>query len=481
MTKKRTKVSDSPLCDPERYFNDGHFQPAILAQDLVDELTIITLTSTKEIFEWIDGCYIGGSEGESNLLSYLMGILGDRLAKISQHHITELLNQIRLRSYQSYEIFDSDLDLLPVKNGVLNTRTGEFEGYNKTKHFFLFQLPVNYDPKADCPVFKAFVSEIVYPTDVLVVQEVFGYCLWRDGLVSIKKAIMMLGIGDNAKSTLLFVLVSMLGKENVEAISLTNLAENRFASANLRGKLANIHPDLPDKSLRETGQFKGLTGDDPMPYEIKHGGQGKFINRAKFIFAANKLPDAQDESPAYYTRWAIVNFPYQFVRGKEHLSSVERLAKDKQKLKAGMTTPEELSGVLNWSLEGLRRLQANGCFTNEISTDKMKDLYVRLANSLKAFLLDMCDVTADLDDHLSKEEFYQTYARYCEDRRLMPFTKEKVGRDLPSCHPGKVVAGRDYVGKDRAPTWRGIHLKNKDELAASEDQMTLDQSGEADG
>jgi putative DNA primase/helicase len=464
----RVDLEDSALCDSERYFNEGHFQPALLAQDLVDELTIITITSTKEIYAWENGCYVGGAEGESELLSWLKGILQGKLDKISRNHVAELMSQVRLRSFCPYEIFDSNLDLLPVKNGVLNTQIGEFEPYQKDKHYFLFQLPVQYDPLAKAPHFEKFVSEIVYPGDIPVVQEIFGYCLWRNGLTSMKKAVMLLGSGDNGKSLLLSVLTAMLGERNVKAITLTDLSENRFARAWLRGKLANINPDLPDKALKETGGFKGLVGDDVMPYEIKHGGGGEFVNRAKPIFSANKLPDANDDTDAYYTRWIILNFPYQFVRSwnEKTSSSIERPAVDKGKLKADLINDSELSGILNWALVGLKRLRENGRFTNELSSDKMREIYVKLANSLKAFVIDQCDVTGVLTDFHSKDELYVSYARYCQDKNLMPMTKEKVGRELPRCDPGKIVQGRDQIGKERPTTWRGIRLKKQDEPKA---------------
>lgn len=467
----RTDFTDSPLCDAERYFVEGRFEPARLAQDLVDELTIITLTSTKEIFGWDNGCYVGGADGESSLLAYLKGILGDRLDKISRNSVAELMNQVRLRSYQSYDVFETDLDLLPLKNGVLNIQTGEIEDYRKGKHYFMFQLPVNYVPEAKSPHFEKFVSEIVYPADIPVVQEIFGYCLWRNGLTSMKKAVMLLGSGDNGKSLLLSVLTAMLGEKNVKAITLTDLSENRFACAWLRGKLANINPDLTDKALKETGRFKGLVGDDMMPYEIKHGGGGEFLNRAKPIFSANKLPDSPDNSDAYYTRWIILNFPYQFVRGKV-VSSIERPAANKATLKADLIG--ELSGILNWALVGLKRLRELGRFTNELSTDKMREIYEKLANSLKAFVIEQCDVTNNPSDFLSKEEFHVTYARYCQDKKLMPMTKEKVGRELPRCNPGQITQGRDTIGKERLVTWRGIRLKTSDEFAPDDDESTID-------
>jgi len=463
-------IEETPLGSPEDYFDDNRFKAPRFAKDLVEAFTLITIEETDEIYGWNGGCYEGGASGENSIKAMLPGILGDKLLKISQHGINEVMVHVRLQSYRPYSVFESNLDQLPLKNGVLNIETGELESYGDLKHFFLFQMPVDYDPTADCPIFKNFVSEIIYPADVPLAQEIFGYCLWRDGMATLKKAIMFLGAGDNGKSLLLSVLVSLLGERNVSAISLSNLAENRFASARLRGKLANVHPDLPDKALRDTGQFKGLIGDDIMPFEIKHGGGGEFRNRAKLIFSANKLPDAQDDSDGYYTRWVILNFPYEFVRGKRQLSEIERPQKDKSQLKAGFTN--ELSGILNWSLEGLRRLQTNGCFTNEISTDKMRELYVKLANSLKAFIIDKCVVTGKLDDYLSKDDFYTQYIVYCQDRKLAAFTKTKVGRDFPGCYPGQVTGGRDFVRGERPPSWRGIRLRKKEE-ALDDNQQKL--------
>jgi putative DNA primase/helicase len=465
-------IEETPLCSPEDYFDGDRFKAQRFAKDLVEYFTLITVEETDEIYGWNGGCYEGGASGENIVKAKLPGLLRDMVLKLSQHHINEVIAHVRVQSYRPYGIFDSNLDQLPLKNGVLDIKTSELEPYGNLKHFFLFKLPVDYDPTADCQAFKDFVSEVVYPADVPVVQEIFGYCLWRDGMASIKKAIMLLGTGDNGKSLLLSVLISLLGERSVSATSLSNLAENRFASARLRGKLANVHPDLPDKALRDTGQFKGLIGDDIMPFEIKHGGGGEFRNRAKLIFSANKLPDAQDDSDGYYTRWVILNFPYAFVRGKKDLVGIERLQKDKNQLKSKLTAPKELSGILNWSLEGLRRLQVNGCFTNEISSDKMRDLYVKLANSLKAFVIDKIAATGKPDDYLSKDDFYRDYIIYCQDRKLAAFTKTRVGRDLPDCCPGQITSGRDYVRGDRPPTWRGVRLR-KDEKASEDSQQIL--------
>jgi len=44
---------------------------------------------------------------------------------------------------------------------------------------------------------------------------------------------------------------------------------------------------LPSKALRETGYFKGLTGEDPLSPDRKNKERITFENYAKLIFSAN--------------------------------------------------------------------------------------------------------------------------------------------------------------------------------------------------
>lgn len=457
--RAKLEFEDTPLEDAENYFADDKFQPGKLAKDMVENIPVLTVIETNEVYVWDEGRYIGGPAGENHVLSMLKPILGGRLLEVSKHQKNEFVAHLRLWNLRHHAIFNTDAHLLPLRNGVLDINTRELGRYYHNRHFFLFQIPVNYDANADCPRFKQFVSEIVYPADIPVIQEMFGWCLWRGGYESLKKAIMLVGDGDNGKSLLLSVLREFLGRKNVSATALASLSENRFASAGLRGKLVNIHPDLPDRALRETGQFKGLTGGDLMPFEIKHGGSGEFINDAKLIFAANKLPDARDDTDAFFGRFIIINFPYQFVSGRPEYDENERPARDKNQLLSELTTPGELSGIHNWALEGLARLRGQGRFSNDMSIQEMRDKYERLANPIKAFVSDCYEIGTKDSDCISKDDFYREYVAYCRDRNLLPERKEKLGRLLPQYYPGQVIAGRDMIGGSRLTTWRGIKVR----------------------
>ena len=92
--------------------------------------------------------------------------------------------------------------------------------------------------------------------------------------------------GANGKSTFFRVLESLFGKNNVSFESINNLEWNRFAAAELDGKLANIHSDISNDEISRTGLLKQLITGDPMTVERKHRDPFTLANYAKLFFHA---------------------------------------------------------------------------------------------------------------------------------------------------------------------------------------------------
>lgn len=123
-----------------------------------------------------------------------------------------------------------------------------------------------------------------------VVQEVFGYCLYRG--YPFRKLFLFLGSEGVGKSVLLKVLFHFLGgEENVSGEEIQKLVNTRFAQYQLYQKLANIYADVPTKPLRKNAYLKMLTGGDLISAEIKRvQDRVKFYNYAKLIFSGNEPP-----------------------------------------------------------------------------------------------------------------------------------------------------------------------------------------------
>jgi len=308
------------------------------------------------------------------------------------------------------------------------------------------RIPVKYDPSADCLKIRNFLSEILQEEDIPVIEELFGYCLFRRYFIH--KAFMFVGSGNNGKTTLIHLLERFLGEENVSNEPLHALSENRFAAAKLTGKLANTYADLPARALKETGIFKALTGEDRITAEEKFKKPFEFRNTAKLIFSCNELPPTYDSSDAFFNRWIILNFPNKFEGEKADPHILDKL-----------TTEQELSGLLNLALEGLKRLLQRGDFSRSISTEEAREQYIRMSDPLAAFV-EEC-VEEDPNVWISKDEFYAAFCEYCREKRLPIISKSVVGRRLPQLL--RVENYRPKVGGARITAWRGIRLKKEEQ------------------
>jgi len=417
---------------PEKYFDDRKFVPKLLAEELMREHHFITMKDTDVVYVFNDGFY--QPYGEILIKQQCKARLGKEYRK---NRAEEVIDYIKVSTYINRK--EEPPNLIPLANGVLDLHTMELKPYNPD-HMFFNKIPVKYDPKADCPNIKRFLNEVTATKeDIDILLEVIGFCLYREYIIA--KALMLVGGGSNGKSTFLNLLKAFLGKENVSGRSLQELEENRFAKADLHHKLANIYADLPDKALWRTGTFKMLTGRDLITAERKFQHSFTFENYAKLLFSANKVPEAYDDSDAFFRRWLILVFPNQFINEKADPYILQKL-----------TTPEELSGLLNLVLPALKRLLEKGQFSYSRTTEEIREDYTRKSSPIAAFVMDCLEV--DSDAFIIKQDLYNAFAVYCRERKIPCVTKDTFFKNLPQHIP--VIDHRPKINGVRVVTFKGI-------------------------
>jgi len=333
---------------------------------------------------------------------------------IRKNLVSEITGFIQRETYKDRSEFDENRELIACENGVLNVITGELTPFSGDE-LMMVKLPVKYVPGADCPKFKKFLSEVIDAENVQLVEEMIGYCLYRD--YNYHKAFMLWGEGRNGKSTLIKVIKALLGQKHIISISLQEIEESHFIKGNLYGKLANLYADLDQKALKSTGKFKMLVGGDNITADRKFRDIFSFKNYAKMIFSANTFPIAPDDTEAFFRRWVILPFPRKF-EGKE----------DNKNLEAELCTQEELSGILNLALTGLKRLLTNGDFSTEQTTQEARTLWIRNSDSVQAFYMDMLETS--FTERIPKSTLLTAYYDYCKAQKLMPVSENSFYRDF---------------------------------------------------
>jgi len=171
---------------------------------------------------------------------------------------------------------------------------------------------------------------------------------------------MFVGFGRNGKSKTIELMKRFIGAENSSSLPLRALHEESFSLSELFGKMANLSADLSRTDLKETGIIKSLIGRDTIQAKRKYLRDLNFVNYAKMVFGANELPKIYDTTDGFWTKWILIEFPYKFI-SKEIYNSLKGEDKKTHKIMdidiiKKITTKEELSGLLNYALDGLDRI-----------------------------------------------------------------------------------------------------------------------------
>lgn len=414
----------------------GHEMWHAAAQVLIDREHLRTIRENGEILHYQDGIWVPGEPTVEELAQRLLGHHG------SDHAIKEVKGRIRrLTGIDGAEMGVPD-GLIPVENGVVElTPDGPRLRDHSPDHRALSKLPIQFDPEATSDRFDEFLEEVVAPDDARVLQEFVGYIVCDRGMPR-HRALLLLGEGRNGKSTFLRVVAALVGDDNLAHHSLQDLATTRFAAADLYDKLANLHADISDRDLKHPGHLKALVGGDKIQAERKYQNSFSFGNTAKLIFSANTTPTTSDDSPAFFARWLLVPFPNTF-RADDPRTDPQ--------LGEKLTAPEELSGVLNWAIEGYHRLVDQDGFSKDLPPEATRDLWRAYGGPIGAFM--QARLTREPGAWLPQKTVHDELVKFCYERSEVAPSKHKLTTVLKSWG---VETSQRRDGDERPRTYEGL-------------------------
>lgn len=432
--KDKNKVV--PIRDPDvaRYFDGKVFIPRKLAEEIAQENPVFHDGNFLYMYE--DGVY------KTNAQQKIQQIAQEKLKdEARRNRIEETLYY--LRSYRLVQPRDlnSDKSLINVKNGLYNWQDNVLHAHTP-QYLSTIQLNVSYDPNAESPAFNNFIYSILSDDAIPMAIEIIGYSMVLD--TRLKKAVMLTGVGNNGKSVLIYAIEELLGASNISNIELQRLEADKFAKAQLYGKLANTFSDLSARIMESSNALKTITSGDVISGEFKGRDSFSFTPAATLIFSANEIPTSKELDPAFFDRWVILDLPRSF---KPH--------EQNKNLKYEITTEEEKSGIFNQAIEGLKRVVENGQLTPSESSYRRKEQYQREADNVLLFVDEECVIHHNA--MYPKDKLYEAYKRFCLDNGYRSLGKIKYNRRLKNKFP--------ELKDNKRPTgssvlyWEGIGLK----------------------
>jgi putative DNA primase/helicase len=449
---------DQELADPTvaaECFHDALRQPFDLPED---EFALRYYRDT--FYLWNGRCWEpqGDRLARARVIRWLQS--QDNAPKITDKFVTDMLSN--LRGLTLADAWDRELPLWidppnppedsahrVFQNGMVdmggvseNDRPDLYEF--DTRNFDQIALPFNYDPNATCPLWRETLTQIFPRTQendhrIEVLQEFLGWSM-SPQRIKLDKFLIMEGAGANGKSTILEVWVAVLGENNVSHVPLSEFG-GEFRLHAMAGKLANIASDMTRVEKIEEGLLKELTSGDKVQVNRKHKDPISMVPTARLIFATNALPPINDKSDGVWRRMIAMPFFVQFSEAEQDRERASRLAE------------EELPGIFNWALEGLRRLVRNDGFTEcDVCRESVSEHRMH-SDPFAQFVDERCTRGVHLREPTAA--LYSAYRSFCKTAGRMAVNSSEFGKRVASLED--VSRERETSG-DRQYEYVGIAL-----------------------
>lgn len=337
-------------------------------------------------------------------------------------NIGVLLSQNPKRYFRDTDVFEEKF-MINLKNGLLDPETQIL--YKHTPEYFSTnQAPYDYDPEAKCPEFEKFIETITQESggSDKMIQEMFGYTIGTNGNPRHKVFYMYGAIARNGKSTTAEILIKLIGRNNVSTLSLEQIASNSPSiMESIVGKRLNFSDEVSGEWL-QSGRLTSISAEGSIEISPKFKPAYLHQVKAKFIVACNSIPRFTENNGMKH-RMIIIPFKYQIPE------------KDRILNYADILIEKEGSGILNWALEGARRLNRNGVFTiSDTSAEEVEENNL-ISNNVIAFIKDEYDINDRYTDKIATIDLYGErtkggYVDYCYKTGTKPMAFRKFSLEL---------------------------------------------------
>lgn len=436
---------------PGRFFTrEGGLRAKTLARAVVDRIGHLALSPDDRLWIYKDGVYI--DDGGDAVREAVVTLLGERHRA---SHLTNVLQVLKARHVTARlpgRFVDPDGTFLNLPNGLLDWKQQVLLPHNPLVPS-VHRIPVPWDTDASCPATLRFLEQLFGedPAMIEFVEEIAGAVLYG-GAPFHQRAIMLLGGGKNGKGSYLKWLQGLVGARNVTHVKPQALDNERFATAELYGKLANLAGDVAPTAFKQAERFKEVTAGDTINAEHKYGQPFSFIPVSTVIASFNEMPATADRSDGFFRRWLVLPFPHRFVDAAEATGAMEERLRDKHAAEA-VLTHEELLGFLVRAVRGLQRLEARGDFNPPATVKKATDQFREHGDPMVDFLRE--HYVASPDAFLPRAFIKTAYDVHCDTSGTKPLGPARFYEHLPSagkaalgCHlrESKRNGTRGYVG-----------------------------------
>ncbi len=400
------------------------FEHWVIGDELIEEYSIRRINGSIHVYK--DGIYVPARHG------WLDSILIKKDATLTASRRMEVAKYIEGKIMVNTP--PTDARYIAFKNGLYDIVDGCLMDFSPemilTNRIEYDYVEGAYSELADKTLNKLAVDDEAIR---MLLEEIIGYCFYRRS--ELRKSFILIGDKANGKSTYLDMIKTLLGDNNTSALDIQELGD-RFKTAELVGKLANIGDDIGDEFIPNASVFKKLVSGDRLNAEYKGQDPFDFNNYAKLLFSANAIPRIKDKSGAVLDRLIIVPFDATFSKNDADYDPY---------IKYKLRDKSVMEYLIVIGIEGLKRVLENHAFTSSKRVDKELAAYNKDNNPVLTFFDEM-DVEAELHNQ-PVGDVYLAYDIFCRDNNYQPLGKIAFSRAVKKQYPNVDIVKKRIDGK----------------------------------
>ena len=368
---------------------------------------IIKINNQLHIYK--NGIYISGlAEIEAEMIQHIPGL--------NRAKRTEVLAYLDILIRENSKA--EDANLIAFENGLYNIVDDSFVEFTP-EHIITNKIRWKYNPEAYSELADKTLNKIACndPQIRALLEEAIGYCFYRRN--ELGKAFILTGDKSNGKSTFLSMVQYLLGDENISSLDLKELGD-RFKTAEMFGKLANIGDDIGDEFIANPAIFKKLVTGERVSAERKGQNPFEFNNYSKLLFSANNIPRIKDKTGAVQRRLTIIPFDARFSADDPDFNPY---------IKHLLKTDEVMEYLINLGIAGLKRVLLNRKFTGSTKVQKAMDEYEENNNPIIGFFRECVDEEFQIENEPTNV-VYKRYQEYCLANSLQPMSNIEFSKQV---------------------------------------------------
>lgn len=415
-TLSRDEAFQKPI-----FFRKTQFLFDRFARYLKNNNHIIKIDGQLHVYR--NGIYVDGNkEIEAQMI--------DHIPDLNKAKRAEVLAYMDIMIRENTKM--SDANYIAFNNGLYNLETEELEDFTP-EIVITNKIPYDYVPDTYSSITDTALNKLACNDKSvrLLLEECIGYCFYRRS--ELRKAFILTGEKENGKSTFLSMLDNLLGSENIANLDLKELGD-RFKTAELFGKLANIGDDIGDEFIPNPAIFKKLSSGNPINVEHKGADPFDFSNYAKLIFSANDIPRIKDKSGAVLSRLVIIPFNARFTAEDPDFDPY---------IKYKLIQREPMEYLINIGLEGLKRILKNQGFTRSTIVDNAIAEYEEGNNPVLLFFKEDPKI-----ENESTGAVYKEYYEFCMANNFQPMSNIEFSKQVKKYFDvtiiNKTINGKKY-------------------------------------